>query len=318
MIKSKKLSVAALSLLIIGVTFGCSLTTVKKSGPLAPREDIAIPTDITPIRYTIQVRFFNQNKIGISQSIDEIAATVSHYPLKDGGHVYRWDEYRFRHIELDKNETPIENGMDYDRINADDNTPWQKMEEVIGYSYYLKDGIAKDGQLSLLPNTDFVRKDLDGFRFYLNLIDFHSWDIYARLVAGLEEKDDVLKNNQEGHVIDLLQWDNVADHAEMEGGTIYVQFLGHSQFDGKPSTQFYFQQNQRLKMDVYAPFALGLEFQMPYTGTNRFMGVFELDDKRRLVSGRYNEYVYGKVKAPFFVNALTYHKHEYLISRITQ
>ncbi len=302
-------------LALLGLS-GCSLTMIKEMGPRPAREDATIPAGVSPIRYDIQVRYFNQNNIGITQSIDEIASTVSHYRLKDGGHVYRWDDYRFRHIELDKADPPIENGMDYDRISADGDMAWQTMEEVIGHTYYVEDSIAKDGQLTLLPHTDFVRRDNDGFRYYLNIIDFHMWDIYAQLVAKLKEKGDEFKANEEEHVIDILRWENVADHAEMEGGTIYARLLGDSQYHGQASKQYYFQQNQRLRMEVYAPFAMGLAFRMPYTGSNRFMGVFELDAKRQLVDGRFNEYVYGSVKAPFFINALTYHKREYIVTRV--
>ena len=295
---------------------GCSLGMVKEGKPLALREDVAIPENLIKRKYDINVRYFNQTEIGITRSIDEIAASVTHYVGKDKGDYYRWDDYRIRHFDLDENEDPIESGMEYDRLSSDDKAPWVPIEEAEGYSYFLENGIVKGNQLTNLPKTDFIRRDIDGFRFYLNLIDFHMWDIYTSLIKHLKEKGDEYKKNEEGHVIDILTWENVNTHAEMEGGHIYVQHLGNSQTQDWPSSQYYFQQNQRLSMNLVAPLSGRLVFNMPYQGSNRFMGIFEIDRHGKLIQAHFNEYVYGKVNAPFFINVLTYHKREYVVTRI--
>jgi hypothetical protein len=70
--------------------------------------------------------------------------------------------------------------------------------------------------------------------------------------------------------------------------------------------------------NVYGPLSRRRAFRMPYSGTNRFMGYFEVTEENLLIRARFNEYVHGKVDAPFFVDVYVHHKREYAIDLVEE
>ena len=311
------LSTAALLL-----SSGCSLALLHREGEPPPRLDAEIPEGLPSIDYEITVRYFTQDEVGITQSVEEIAAKVTEFPAPEGGSYYLWTDCLVRNFALAPEDDPVENGLEFDRITGDDSALWQPLEEGIGFSYYVEGTIADEiGQLGNLPDFGFLRRDMDGFHYYLNLIDFHMWDLYADMIndpenqTPLQEKGDTFLSIQEGHVIDLAEWDNITTDLEMEGGLIFIEYVGDSEYEGEATRIFYFRQNQRIRQEVYGSLIGDLAFKMPLRGTNRFLGIFELDRENRLVRAHFNEYVYSRVHAPFFIKVLVHHKREFFVQR---
>lgn len=304
--------------LLIGLG-GCSLT-LQKPSPQGQRVDTNIPAGHPSRSYEVVVRYFILDKLGIPQSVDEARADVTHVAVANQGHYYRWGNYQFRSFRLKQNESPVESGMEYDQISSDDHAPWKSLEEVNGFTYFIEQTIVDKqhdgGQIRFLPNLNFVRKNIDGFRFYLQLIDFHMWDIYADFTRDFKQKGDVFQVSEEGHTIRLDEWPNVIRDLNMQGGTIYIESLGNSEFKQQASKLYYFQQNQRLESIIIAPLGKRLALKLPQTGSNRFMGYYETDMEDRVLFARFNEYFHGKIDAPLFINAPNYAKREYILRRV--
>jgi hypothetical protein len=292
-----------------------------ESNPV-PRNDTVIPSGLPSRDYTASIRYYTQDEVGITNSVDEIRATVSEFDAPQGENYYRWTDYEIRDFALADNDTPIENGMEFDLIASDDSATWQSYDQGIGFTYRLADTVADEhGQLGNMPDMGFLPRDMDGFQYYLHVLDFHMWEFYARMIydesAGgpLVEIGDSVSISEEGHIIDMTDWGYITSDLEMGGGLIYIEYVGDSEFNGEPTRVFYFQQNQRLRHRICASVAGRLAFRMPISGTNRFSGFFELDSEDRLVRGHYNEYVYSRVMAPFFIKVLIHSKREYSVSR---
>lgn len=302
---------------------GTELVLMKPEVDLASRVDAEIPGNLVPIRYEVTARYFQQNAIGLTTSVEEIVSEVDAFEPSDGDSYYRWGDSRVRTFALAKGDTSIESGIEFDAIAGDDSSDWHTLDETLGFSYAVADTVADEsGQLGNLPDLGFVRRDMAGFHFYLHVIDFHMWEFYALMIndetlgGPLLEVGDSISISEEGHVIDMAEWEGITSDLEMEGGNITIQYIGNSELGGLPTRIFYFQQNQRHRQKIYALLLGRLAFRMPLAATNRFVGVFELDSSDRLVQARFNEYVYTQVSAPFFMKVLVHTKREYIVDRL--
>ena len=47
-----------------------------------------------------------------------------------------------------------------------------------------------DERMGTLPDTSSLPRTMDGFEFYLNLIDFHMWDIYKSMFFRQSDNQD--------------------------------------------------------------------------------------------------------------------------------
>jgi len=186
------------------------------------------------------------------------------------------------------------------------------------------EGIAVDenGNLSKIPNVDSIPRDMDGFKFYVSLIDFHSWDIYRHTFFNpaelklnekpLKKVGDTVTVSLEAKPIPLLEWENLTSDLRMEGGIIVGLYLADGVVNGTESRIVYFEQNQRIKQYVYGSVG-GILLKMPYEGTTRFFGHIFVDQSDELLKAHFNEYVYGKVSAPMGVKVIVHTKREYRV-----
>jgi hypothetical protein len=310
---------------VLAVLAGCRTVRVS-DGEIGERNTANIGDPEMPCQYEVRVQYFNQNEIGITESVDDIRALVLRGKYQ--GHDYfRWQDYSFRSFEVPE-DSPIENRLEFSMIAADDTAEWTTESDFVGYDYVVDDTVVdRSGQLGNLPDLSFLEKDLDSFKLYTNLIDFHMWDLYIGMCFHPEEYSsittdafaavgDAVEIPQENHMIDLAEWNSVSSNLKIGGGFIYLEFIGYGDHHGERTKIIYFQQNQRLTQTVYGPLTPRVAFAMPYGGTNRFMGFLEVSEGNQLIHARFNEYVYGKVDAPFFIDVYVHHKREYTVNLV--
>ena len=168
---------------------------------------------------------------------------------------------------------------------------------------------------------------MDGFEFYLNLIDFHMWDIYDTMffrrsedqipddnvVSGgfLEEPGDTIEYDLTKQELSLGSWDNVSRDFKMSAGVIYAEYLGEVMQNDVVHDLVFFRQEQTLTQTV-----VGLGMEMPYEGTNRFNGLMYKYKDGGLAKAWYREYVYGKVYAPMDQIVIVHNERRYGITRL--
>lgn len=323
----RKRSVLILAILIIVGMTGCK-TVSKYTDEPTTKESLNIKDYSNPLNYSLHIAYFNQNDIGITESIDEISAKILKADYKGDTYI-NWMDYQVRSFTLNK-DSKIENTIEFPLINEDDAADWNSIEYANDFDYLLDNSssIVENGQLTGIPDTTSIPRDMTGFQFYMNIIDFHTMaDIYIGMIMdtespfycgtnGMHSIGDTFSLSEEGHLLDLMNWENISTDLFMEGGQIFAEYTGKGEFNGKETKIIYFQQNQRLNQNIYGPLAGNLLFKMKYNGTNRFVGYLEVTDDNTLVRAFFNEYVYGKVYAPFFVKVLVHSKREYKLELI--
>ena len=283
---------------------GCA--TTEKAAAL-PREPLNL-TPQQPVRtYRIAITYTNQDEIGIPTDILEIRALVVTGTYQ--GKTYcRWEEYEQR--EYRASQDPPE---------------WSQYPPASGFDYLITPVAEEPDYLPNLPPTDSLPRTLVGFYFYINLIDFHMWDLYINMFLDtprlfpeiaaepLREVGDTMTVNLTDLPIALLEWENVSSDLEMTAGIITAEYLGTGSVRGVPTRIIAFGQQQTLRQTIY-----GLGFSMPYDGTNRFSGHMHLDADGRLLLASYREFVYGRVKAPMSQIVIVHSQRDYRIELVSE
>ena len=256
-------------------------------------------------RYRIAVSYTAQDDIGIPTEIREIRAAV----LKgtSGGRDFiRWESYETRLFRP-----------------ADEPPEWQPYDAAIGFEYLIPNVAMDPDYLQNLPNMASIPRDLDGFYFYINIIDLHMWDLYYNLFfktpevfPGFEQEPlvaigDTIYVDVRELPIGLVEWENVSSDLMMTGGDIHAEYLGDGIVKGTKTKIVFFRQAQTINQNIY-----GAGMKMPYEGTNRFLGHMHLDERDQLVLGSYREFVYGKVHAPMSQLVIVHTERSYIIERI--
>ncbi len=275
------------------------------------------PTDLSDQRvFHVHVAYFNEDDGGLVQSIDEIDARVLD-ARRNGAHYYRWLEYRIR--SYPRGPSLDDRMEDLPRSDA----PWEDYAPAIGFDYVLEGSAATEaGDLSNLPRMDSIPRDLTGFKFYTNVIDFHTWDIYRDMfLAGgdpsmprLAKVGDASSFQMPRKPIPLLTWTGLSSDFRFEGGYAKAVYLADVQEKGTPLKLLFLDQNQRMTQNVYG-MAGPMQLKMPYEGTSRLVGrmYYDLDD--RIWRASFDEYVYSKVFAPVHLTVIVHSKRSYLIER---
>jgi hypothetical protein len=264
--------------------------------------------------YLINVKYIDQDEIGLPAEIREIEGHVQtgRY-LKQG--YYKWIDYRIRTYKPDK--PPGE---------------WISYSPAIDFEYLLVPVNEEPDYLGNLPATTTLPRELDGFYFYINLIDFHMWDLFVAMFMNtrtvfpgynkdpLKQIGDAISFDLRDLPIGLLEWENVTSDLKMTGGTISAELIGMRRTPEAAEIEseveeseliVFFQQQQTLEQNVYAG-----NLKMPFTGTNRFMGHMYLSSNNELLKAHYTEYVYAKVYAPMSQTVIVHTERQYRIERV--
>jgi hypothetical protein len=282
--------------------------TVK---PLKNRENININNLDLNSKYNVHVMYFNQNEVGETQTIDEIKAQVEMYNVSniENEKYYKWISYQIRTIKS-------KNAME--KLD-DNNTEWIKYSPGTGFEYIINGSISSDdGKTLKTPNMDSIPKDLTGFKFYINIIDFHMWQIYKEMFFMGENKlqkiGDKIEFDMSKLIVPLVNWENTSSDGQVKDGFCQVEYIADRGIREQDKV-LYFMQNQKISQNVYGQIGK-INLKMPYYGTTRFLGFYIADQNNDMRKGEFNEYVYGRVNAPFFTKVLVHNKRFYTIERI--
>lgn len=264
--------------------------------------------------YQINVKYIDQDEIGLPTEIREIEGHVQTGRYLNQGY-YKWIDYRIRTYKPDK--SPGE---------------WISYSPAINFEYLLVPANEEPDYLGNLPSTTTLPCELDGFYFYINLIDFHMWDLYVAMFMNtrtvfpdynkepLKQIGDAISFDLRDLPIGLLEWENVTSDLKMTAGTISAELIGTGQStevaEVEPEVEeseliIFFQQQQTLEQTVYAG-----NLKMPFIGTNRFSGHMYLSSNNELLKAHYTEYVYAKVYAPMSQTVIVHTERQYRIERV--
>jgi hypothetical protein len=295
----------ALIFAVLVMVFVAGCATGPEYNP-TPREPLNVVITEPVDRYVVDVMYITQDDTGIPTEYKEIQGQVMHSMVGDRNY-YRWDSYGIR------------------KYGAGDAKPaYTEFAPAVGFEYFMDEQL--DEQMSTLPETTSLPRSMDGFEFYLNLIDLHMWDVYDSLffrssddqipedniMSGgfLEEPGDTIAYDMTNKDLSLGSWDNVSKNLEMTAGVIYAEYVGEVAQDGTVYDLVFFRQEQALTQTV-----VGLGMEMPYEGTNRFNGLMYLHKEGGLAKAWYREYVYGKVYAPMDQIVIVHNERRYNIVR---
>ncbi|MBT3274267.1 MAG: hypothetical protein HN368_14010, partial [Spirochaetales bacterium] len=259
-------------------------------------------------RYLVEVTYITQDDIGVPTDYKDIKGQIIRSTINDRLY-HRWETYSIRQYGAGKSVPE-----------------YSEYLPAVGFEYFMDDLLNDD--MSTLPDTSFLPRSMDGFEFFLNLIDFHMWDVYQDLffrqsadqvpdnnmISGsfLEKPGDTIEYDATNQNLSLGSWDNVSKDLEMTAGIIYGEYIGEVTQNEIEYDLVFFRQEQTLTQTV-----VGLGIEMPYEGTNRFNGLMYLyKDTGKLASAWYREYVYGKVYAPMDQIIIVHNERRYSISRV--
>lgn len=281
---------------------GCASTSSVLPVPRNPLNLVPEP----PVRtYRVEVTYTNQDDIGKPTDIMEIRATVS-AGIYGADEYCRWESYERR------------------QYRAGAQIPdWQTYEPAVGFDYLIAPRKREPDYIENLPNLDSIPRDLTGFYFYINMIDFHMWDLYINLflrtpeifpdipAKPLKNVGDTMRIDLRDLFIPLIEWENVSSDLVQTAGIIHAEYLGSGKVGTTKTKILSFGQEQTIEQNIY-----GMGMKMPYRGTNRFLGHMHLDDKNQLVLASYREFVYSKVKAPMGQTVIVHSERDYRIELV--
>ncbi len=284
---------------------------------LQPRPQVTVGELSAPATYRVRTVYYDQDENGLTRSITEIEARVLAASTGDTSY-YQWLEYRVRTYPAGSS---LESRMEGPPQSA---APWVAYQPAIGFAYTMK-GLAsnENEELANLPNVDSVPRDLVGFQFYDNIIDFHTWDIYQDMFltshgsarAPIEKVGDVSTIPMPGKPIRLLDWPGLTSDFRFEGGFSKAEYLADVTRDGRALKLLSLEQNQRIRQTVYG-MAGPVRLKMPYDGTTRLIGLMYFDADNRIWKASFNEYVYSRVSVPVLVPVIVHTKRAYSIERV--
>jgi hypothetical protein len=277
------------------LSMGCATTT-----PSVVAERVPLGVTITgPVdRYSVEVSYITQDDTGVPTDYHDISGQIIH-SVVDGHQYYRWETYRLRAYKPGE-EIP----------------GFVTFEPAVGFEYFFDDLFEED--MGNLPDTSSLPRNMGGFEFHLNVIDFHMWDTYIEMFFGesageskLEQPGDESDFDLTDQILPLGSWENVSKDLEMTAGVIHAEYVGDVTVQDIEYSLVHFRQEQTLKQTV-----VGLGMEMPYEGTNRFYGLMYLYDDGTLARAWYREYVYGKVYAPMNQTVIVHNERRYAIDRV--
>ena len=290
---------------LVAMVFGAGCATQAAYIP-TPREPLNVVITGPVDNYLVDVMYITHDDTGIPTEYKEIQGQVSHSIVGERNY-YRWDSYGIRKYGP-----------------GDQVPPYTEFEPAVGFEYFMDEHL--DDEMSTLPETSSLPRSMDGFEFYLNLIDLHMWDVYDamffrqsddqvppdNIISGgfLEVPGDTVEYDLTTQELSLGSWDNVSKNLEMTAGVIYAEYIGETMQDGTSYDIVFFRQEQALTQTV-----VGLGMEMPYEGTNRFNGLMYLYKDGGLARAWYREYVYGKVYAPMDQIVIVHNERRYTITR---
>jgi hypothetical protein len=295
----KRTSAAARLLAAAALLLAACASAGRPAVP-APPAPLGVEPGSDRTYFKIRVSYTNENDYGVPEDVRDIRAVVIRAPV-DGRTYYRWVDYGVREYKAGA-EPPA----------------WRAPANTIGFEYFLDE---ETDYLAELPGTAALTRDMDGFTFYIGLIDFHMWDLYRNMFlrpaelgspekAPLEKPGDRIEYDLTAQPIKLLEWENVTSNLRMTAGAIEASYLGDR--DGPDGRQkiIAFHQRQTLSQTI-----VGLGMAMPYDGTNRFLGHLYLDAADEPVAAEFREFVYGKVAAPMDATVIVHTTRVYSLER---
>jgi hypothetical protein len=268
--------------------------------------------------YHVYVKYYNQDDIGLTKSTDEIDCYVD-VGREGGKNYYKWHDYKIRHLTTGKD---LRAKME---LGNSPSEPWTAYPPAEGFEYLVDGDMVDEGSsIFKTPDLSSVPKDMEGFRFYTNIIDFHTWGIFKKIFfrgansasAILKKPGDSISLDMSNMSIPLMDWPNLTSDFSLDGGYLTAEYIGDKPgADGAATPIVFFSQNQRLKQYVYG-MAGPIQFKMPYNGSNRFMGFYHPDPEGDVLTGTFNEFVYSRVNAPMLITVIVHSKREYRIERL--
>ena len=262
----------------------------------APRVPLGVVIEGPVDRYLVEVSYITQNDIGVPTDYRDIRGQVIHAKV-DGQDYYKWESYETRAYPPGAAVPTFES-----------------YPPAVGFEY-LRNGLL-ESDMTTIADTSSLPRTMDGFNFYVNLIDFHTWDIYRDMFFG--ENEDALIDPGDFHQFDLTKkdlsigsWENITRNFQMTAGTIYGEYIGNFVESGIEYKVLFFRQEQTISQTV-----VGMGMEMPYEGTNRFYGHMYLYPDGTLARGRLREYVYGKVYAPMEQTVIVHTERHCSIRRV--
>ena len=297
-----KKSILVLVILVLNIS--CEFYFPGKSEYVA-KTPLNLTLSGNEIRYAIDVIYLMQDEKGILEETNDISCKVLMDEI-DGRHYYKWYDYRIR------------------AYKAGESVPdWEPYDPAENFDYYLIP-VSEDGNyLKNLPSKDYIPNDLNGLKFYINLIDFHMWALLGEVFLNTEnflpelEKPslsavgDELEIDQGDEEINLTGSDGISSDLNQTIGRMYGKYIGEAVIGSEDTRIIFYLQEQKLIQTIFAEMLI-----MPYEGTNRFSGYLYYTSERKLKQAEYTEYVYGKVEAPMFLKVITHQERQYSIREL--
>ncbi len=281
---------------------GC---TTHQSFVVQPRGALGVVPEGPFSTYRIAVTYIAQDDTGVPQETRDIEA-MARLGFHNGKLYCLWEDYNIRSYRTAE-EAPL----------------WSAYEPAVGFEYVMERIEQDPDYLDNLPNVDSIPRDMDGFYFYINLIDLHMWDLYINLFLNtrmvfpemnldpLAKIGDTLFVDLRSLPIGLLEWENLTSDLTMSAGEIRAEYLAENLVGDTRVKVIFFQQDQTISQVIY-----GVGMKMPYRGTNRFLGHLYVDEQNRLIKAHYREFVYGKVQAPMGQTVITHSERLYSIELV--
>lgn len=262
----------------------------------APRVPLGVTVEGPVDRYLVEVSYITQDDIGVPTDYRGIRGQVIH-AMVDGKDYYKWESYEIRAYRPGAAMPSFES-----------------YPPAIGFEYLRNGQLEPD--MTTIADTSSLPRTMDGFDFYVNLIDFHTWDVYRDMFFG--DNEDALIEPGDSREFDLTKkelsigsWENITRDFQMTAGIIYGEYIGDVVESGTEYKVLFFRQEQTISQTV-----TGLGMDMPYAGTNRFNGHMYLYTDGTLARGNLREYVYGKVYAPMNQTVIVHTERHYSIRRV--
>jgi hypothetical protein len=298
------------AILLSFTLLGCATSVDVKS------RNILMDQYVVDKTYHVYVKYYNQDEIGITQSTDEIDTLID-VGISGNKNYYKWYNYKTRHSETSKD---LRTKMELGNKVSDE---WNIYPYGDGFEYLIDGYFVDEDTMSFkTPDLSSIPRDMEGFRFYTNIIDFHTWEVYKKLFfegtkltpSVLTRIGDKISMDMSEMSIPLMDWPNLTSDFTLDGGFLSAEYIGNKEENGRITPIVSFSQNQRLRQFVYG-MAGPIQFKMPFKGTTRFMGFYYPDTQGTVLKGLFNEYVYAKVNAPMFIKVIVHSKREYLIEQ---
>ena len=138
------------------VTVVTSCATNSSYTP-APRKSLGVVVEGPVSRYLIEVNYITQDDVGIASDYHDIRGQAIRAEI-EGKPYYRWESYDIRAYVPG---APVPD--------------FHSFEPAVGFEYFKEDPLEED--MTKIADTSSLPRTMDGFEFYINLMDFHMWDV---------------------------------------------------------------------------------------------------------------------------------------------